>query len=112
MENKGIKVKCMYILAQPTDNEFTSKKTIMYSKKIPSTYAQFSVFTPYPGTPVFEEFKNKIFAKEFESFDQWQLVFQHNILSKEKVRSLLNFAYLSYYLRPTWILRFLRGFFK
>jgi len=109
MEKNGIKVKCMYILAQPSDNEITSKKTIKYSQKIPSTFAQFSIFTPYPGTPVYEEFKDKIIVDRYESYDQWQLVFDHDNLSRKRVRSLLNLAYLSYYLKPAWILRFLKG---
>ena len=40
------------------------KKTVEYSKKIKSSYAQYSVFTPYPGTPVFKEYKNKITSKK------------------------------------------------
>ena len=41
----------MYILGFPTDTDETINKTINYSKKLNTTYAQFSVWTPYPGTP-------------------------------------------------------------
>lgn len=108
LESKGIRVKSMYILAQPSDNETTTKKTINYSKKVPSTYAQFSIFTPYPGTPVFEKFKDKIIVDKYEEFDQWQLVFRHLCFSKLRVRELLNFAYLSFYLRPSWIFAYFK----
>lgn len=111
LEHNGISVKAMYILAQPSDNEITSKKTINYSKKIPSTYAQFSIFTPYPGTPVFENFKDKIIVDNYEAFDQWQLVFKHSCFSIKRVRSLLNSAYLSFYLRPQWMLFYLKKIF-
>ena len=35
-------------------------KTVDYAIKINSSYAQFSVFTPYPGTPVYKEYEDKI----------------------------------------------------
>ena len=98
----------MYILGQPTDNLKTCIKTINYSKKILSTYAQFSVFTPYPGTPVFEEYKDKILTDKYEDFNQWKLIFNHKNLSSREVRSLLNKAYLSYYLNPKWIFYYLK----
>lgn len=107
LERNKIKVKTMYILGQPSDDENTCLKTIKYSKKILSSYAQFSIFTPYPGTPVYEEYKNKIIAKKLEDFNQWQLIFDHKNLNNNKIRELLNKAYLSYYLNPRWIIKFL-----
>ena len=47
-------------LIAPEDNEETIKKTIAYSTYLPSLYSQYSVFTPYPGTPIFNEFKSII----------------------------------------------------
>ena len=52
-------------------------------KKINSSYAQFSVFTPYPGTPVFNEYKDKITKNKYEDFTQWQLVSGTKILQKK-----------------------------
>ena len=111
LEKNNIKVKSMYILGQPTDNEKTCIKTIKYSKKILSTYAQFSVFTPYPGTPVFEEYKNKIITNKYEDYNQWQLIFKHKYLTSQKVRKLLNKAYLAYYFNPFWIKKFIKTIF-
>ena len=98
----------MYILGQPTDTLRTCLKTINYSKKILSTYAQFSIFTPYPGTPVFEEYKDRILADKYEDFNQWKLIFNHNNLNTSEVRNLLNKAYLSYYLNPKWLFFYLK----
>ena len=108
LEQNNVKVKSMYILGQPSDNIKTCIKTINYSKKILSSYAQFSVFTPYPGTPVFEEYKNKLITNKYEDFNQWKLIFTHKNLTKDQVRSLLNKAYLSYYLNPKWFFNFLK----
>ena len=62
-KTNDIQVSAMYILGFPTDTNETINKTINYAKKLNTTYAQFSVWTPYPGTPVFNEYKDKITAK-------------------------------------------------
>ena len=108
LEENNVKVKSMYILGQPTDTLKTCLKTINYSKKILSTYAQFSIFTPYPGTPVFEEYKDRILTDKYEDFNQWKLIFNHNNLNTSEVRKLLNKAYLSYYLNPKWLFFYLK----
>ena len=95
----------MYILGLPTDTKQTFNNTINYAKKLNSSYAQFSVFTPYPGTPAFENYKEKINVSNFEDFTQWKLVFEHDSFTKKEVDKLLINAYKSYYLRFNWIFK-------
>ena len=109
LEKIGVKVKAMYILGLPTDTEESFLNTVEYAKKINSTYAQFSVFTPYPGTPVFKEYEKRITTNKFEDFTQWQLVFNHPNFSFKQVNRLLSGAYESYYLNPKWILKYLKN---
>lgn len=107
LENLGIKVKAMYILGLPKDTKDTFQKTLKYASKLSSSYAQFSVFTPYPGTPIFETYKDKITSKKFSDFNQWQLVFDHPNFTKKNVRDLLSMAYRKYYTNPFWIIKYL-----
>ena len=72
-------------------------KTIKYALTLPITYLQFSVFTPYPGTPIFSEYKDKITAKNFEEYTQWDLVFNHENLTKIDIKYLLNKSYTNFY---------------
>ena len=58
LKKNGIYVKSMFMLGNPEDNEETIKKTIQYSKFLPNQLVQFSVFTPYPGTPIYENYKD------------------------------------------------------
>ena len=111
LEKNGIKVKAMYILGLPSDTEDIFLKTLEYAKEICSSYAQFSVFTPYPGTPIFEKYKNKINTSLYEDFNQWQLVFDHPNFTKEQVRKLLGYAYKSYYTNPRWLVKNFLNFF-
>ncbi|WP_075522751.1 B12-binding domain-containing radical SAM protein [Candidatus Pelagibacter communis] len=110
LEKKKIQVSAMYILGFPTDTDETINKTINYSKKLNTTYAQFSVWTPYPGTPVYSEFKDKINAEKYENFDQYQLVYNHNLFNKYEIRNYLSKAYTAYYLRINWLIKYIKSF--
>ena len=112
LEKKNIQVSAMYILGFPTDNDETINKTINYSKKLNTTYAQYSVWTPYPGTPVYEEYKEKITVDKYENFDQYQLVYNHRILNKKEIRKFLSKAYSEYYLRINWFIKFIFSFIR
>jgi magnesium-protoporphyrin IX monomethyl ester (oxidative) cyclase len=110
LEKNKIQISAMFIIAFPSDTKETIYNTIRYAKKLNSTYAQFSVWTPYPGTPIFEEYKNEISAKYFEEFNQYNLVYKHKNLSKNDTRNLLQSSYEQYYLRFNWVKKFILSF--
>ena len=112
LEKYKIKVKAMYIFGMPADTIKTAKETIKYAIKLNTAYAQFSVFTPYPGTPAFLEYEKKISSKKYEDFNQWQLVWEHPNYSREDVRSLLTFAYTKYYTNFKWLIKSIYKFFS
>ncbi len=110
LERNNIQVSSMFIIGFPSDNLRTIKATIDYAKKINSTYSQFSVWTPYPGTPVYNQYKDKISVNEFEKFNQYQLVYEHENFNKNEIRNLLNKCYNDYYLRISWFFKYLKSF--
>ena len=109
VDNK-IYVKSMYMFGNPEDDENTIKNTINYSMQLPNQLVQYSVFTPYPGTPSFEEYKNKIIVNKFEKYDQHNLIYEHKVLSQKNIRYLLGKAYTLYYARLNWFFKFLKNF--
>ena len=92
-----IKVKTMFIIGNPKDNEEIIKETIKYAQNLPSLYTQFSIFTPYPGTPIFEEYKDLITETKLENFNQYHLTFKHDFLSNEKINELKSLSYYKFY---------------
>ena len=111
-EDKGIKVKTMFIIGNPEDNHETIKQSIEYAKYLPSLYSQFSVFTPYPGTPAFNEFKDIITETKLENFNQYNLTFRHKNLSKDDINDLKSLAYIKYYLNLKKIFQIMKYFIK
>ena len=83
----------MFILAQPADNFETCERTIDYACKLNLNIAQFSVFTPYPGTHFHSMIREDITADAFEDFTQFKLVYKHQSLEPKTVRMLLEKSY-------------------
>ena len=104
----------MFMIGNPEDNEDKIKETIDYSTELKNTLAQFSVFTPYPGTPVFKSFENIITTQKFEDYNQYNLVFKHKYLDKNKINKLKSLAYSRFYLRfnsTKFLFFFIKNFF-
>ena len=110
LEELNIQVSAMYIIGFPSDTEETIQNTINYAKHLNTSYAQFSVWTPYPGTPVFEEYKDKIIVNNYENFNQYELVYNHLKFNQREIKKFLNDAYSKYYSRFLWLSKFIRGY--
>ena len=109
LEKMGLKVKANYIIGLPEDTEETYLRTLDYAKIINSSYAQFSVFTPYPGTPSYLDYKDLILTDKYENFTQWQLIFRHKNFSKKKINELLSKSYTDYYLNIKWLIKYMKN---
>ena len=95
--SKGIIVKSMYMFGNPDDDESTIMNTIDYSLSLPNQLVQYSVFTPYPGTPIYKAYENKIVEKNLERFNQYNLVYDHKNLNNSNITKLKNLGYRKFY---------------
>ena len=109
-EDAGIKVKTMFIIGNPEDTKDTVIQSIEYSKYLPSLYSQFSVFTPYPGTPVYNDFKDIITETKLENFNQYNLTFDHKNLTNKDISELKSLAYFKFYFNFKKIIQVLKYF--
>lgn len=100
LEESGISVKGMFILGMPEDNVANIDKTLDVVKTLPVTYLQFSVFTPYPGTPIYDQYKHLVKATKYEDYTQWDLIFDHANLTPQDANLALDKFYKQSYLTP------------
>ena len=98
LKDNGIITKSMFMLGNPSDDTKSLNDTIEYAKKLPNELVQFSVFTPYPGTPIFSTFTNQIIEDQFEKFNQYNLVYNHKNLTDKKLRDFKSKSYKNFYL--------------
>ncbi len=98
IKEAGIKTVGMFILALPTDTRETCIKTIDYACSLNLDVAQFSIFTPYPGTPYYNKNISKVKKTDYQNFNQYQLVYEHNSIDAREARELLDSAYKKFVL--------------
>jgi len=111
----GIITICSFIIGSPYETKEDMKATLKFALKLDPDYAQFSILTPYPGTEIYEEAKEKglLLSTNFDDYTAGKPVLRNLYMSKEEISRFLKYCYLRFYLRPKFILRELkRGNFK
>ncbi len=104
-DKKGIKVIAFYIIGLENDTRESIERTIKYAKKLNTDFANFTICTPIPGTEYYEQIKDRIYENNWERFDNFNPVFIHKNLSAEELRRFQEYALVSYYVRPKFILK-------
>lgn len=97
INDAGLKSIGMFILAQPYDNYKTCMETVDYACNLDLSIAQFSIFTPYPGTPFYEANPNLISEERYENFNQYNLVYSHKVFTRQQAREILDLAYKKFF---------------
>jgi radical SAM superfamily enzyme YgiQ (UPF0313 family) len=105
---KGIVTAGFYVLGFLQDDWNSIAATIDYATDLGSTFAQFKILTPYPGTPMFKQIEPLLVEQDWEKFDGYTLTFKHPNLTDRELRFLLGAAYKRFYMRPSYLANFLK----
>jgi len=95
-----------FIIGIPGETIKAIEKTVKFAKKLNPTLAQFTIFTPYPGTEAYDfaEKKGLLATRDWSKFTTLDPVMNLSSIPPHKLKKLLRGAYLSFYLRPSFIL--------
>ena len=104
----GIVTAAFYVLGFLQDDWNSIAATIDYATDLGSTFAQFKMLTPYPGTPMFKQIEPLLTESDWEKFDGYTPTFRHPNLSERELRFLLGAAYKRFYMRPSYLANFLK----
>jgi anaerobic magnesium-protoporphyrin IX monomethyl ester cyclase len=105
---RGIVTAAFYVLGFLQDNWESVAATIDYATDLGSTFAQFKILTPYPGTPMFRQLEPLLTETDWEKFDGYTPTFKHPHLTKRELQFLLGAAYTRFYMRPSYLANFLQ----
>jgi radical SAM superfamily enzyme YgiQ (UPF0313 family) len=113
-KSKGINVSAFYILGLEGDTKKTMENTLQYAIKLNTLTARFSVSTPYPGTGYYSQLERegRLLTKNFQSYDQFTLVYKQKNLTPEQIKSFMGMAYRKYYFRLSYLLMLVKLPFK
>ncbi len=104
----GIVTAAFYVLGFLQDDWNSIAATIEYAVDLGSTFAQFKILTPYPGTPMFKQIEPLLTETNWEKFDGYSPTFKHPNLTAHELQYLLGTAYKRYYMRPSYLANFLK----
>ena len=110
LRKAGLRAIGSFILGCPADTVETIRKTIRYARALSPRYAQFTLLTPYPGTPLYYKAlaEGLIEEKDWSKFTIVDPTLKHPSISARKLKRYVNWAYVSFYLRPRYIFDELR----
>lgn len=99
-----------FIIGIPGETVRAIERTIEFAKRLNPTFAQFSLLTPYPGTELYEYASRKglLLTRDWSRYTVLEPVMRIPRFTAQKLRWLLNKAYLSFYGRPLQVLRLLK----
>ena len=100
----GVATTAFYVIGFLQDTEESIRDTIRFSVELDTTYTNFKILTPYPGTPQFKQLKPLIFETDSQKFDGYTLTFNHPVLTPRRGRLLLGMAFSRSMLRPSQVL--------
>lgn len=103
----GLKVINNFMIGNPGDTEETIKKTIDFAKELNSDYAYFGFTTPFPGTELREQAikNNWLLDKRTDVVKYEDCIMNATSIPTPKLKTYLDKAYLSFYFRPSYIIK-------
>jgi anaerobic magnesium-protoporphyrin IX monomethyl ester cyclase len=106
----GFETEAFFMLALPGDTKKTMQKTIDFAKELDPDIVKFSVCTPLPGTPLYNEWikEGRIKNKDWSNFmfhKRGPKIFDHPNLDWKTIDEYYDKAYHEFYLRPKYILK-------
>jgi anaerobic magnesium-protoporphyrin IX monomethyl ester cyclase len=112
----GITIRGFYMLGLPTETREESLKTIAFARELDARWSQFTLFTPFPGTELYDMAVREggLASRDWSDYKThggWTeggLAYVPKGRSPEEMKTLQKRAYSAVYLRPGVILRFLR----
>jgi len=110
----GINTHAHVMIGNPGETKSTIEKTIMFVRRLNPTTATFGICTPYPGTALFEEIKEKYPEIEDGTASDLSKLHTEGLynelftnLTNEQLRKAVRRAYRKFYLRPSYWLKML-----
>ncbi len=104
----GIETQGFFILGLPGETKETIDETIRFSKELELDWAYFSIFTPFPGSALWNELKAKTKNIDWSLFKQSTVARSFCALSDDELKAQQKRAFRQFYIRPKMFLNLSR----
>ena len=103
----GIRALGAFVIGFPEETKEDIEKTIKLSKKVGVDFAQFTIATPYPGTRLWRYAlaRKLILTFDWRKYTTLDPVMKLKNFTSQQITKLLQKAYISFYLRPLYLIK-------
>lgn len=102
---KGINVSVNFIIGSPTETEDDIQKSFQIARRTNPDLIEILFFTPYPGSPAFEQYGQTKLLDEYTHHDN--PVKSYSLITVANLKRWQKLFYIKYYLNPRFIIRYL-----
>ncbi|MFP4027813.1 MAG: B12-binding domain-containing radical SAM protein [Candidatus Brocadiia bacterium] len=101
IKRAGIRVKALLMIGLPGETEETVRRSMEYVFSLPIDDFNLSKFTPFPGSPVYENIEEYgTFDEDYEKMDCMHFQFVPDGMTEDQLESLFQLFYRSHFMRP------------
>jgi anaerobic magnesium-protoporphyrin IX monomethyl ester cyclase len=103
IKNAGIRVKALLMMGLPGETEESIAKSKKYVFSLPIDDFNLAKFTPFPGSPIYQQIKNGTvlgtFDEDWEKMDCMEFLFVSDSIDKKELEKLFVDFYRSHFMR-------------
>jgi len=106
LRDRGISIFGGLIIGFPGETKRMVRQNIQYAKDMKLDVVQFTPITAFPGTPFYEEMKEKgmISTKNYSNYDLFHTMMGTDELTSQEIYELVAEAYNAFYLQGGWLI--------
>ena len=99
LKNNKIEMTASFIIGALNEDREMVEDTLRFAKSLNPNTVSFTILTPYPGTDLFEQVKDRITTFDWRKYDGIHSVIQLNHFKPMQLQFTLLRFYISFYLR-------------
>lgn len=115
-KEEGIEALGSFIIGLPTETPEESERTIRFAIELDMDFAHCEIFTPHPGTQIFEIALKygKLTTTDWNKFSTWseEPVYMPDGRTPDELKKARDKFYIKFYLRPNFLLKRLPNLLK
>lgn len=99
LKDYGINCVGAFLVGEPNETKAQAEQTIEFARRVDPEWAQFTIFTPLPGTDSWAKMKDTVKTKDWRMYDCTHAVFDSPHMTGKEMEKLLRKAYRRFYVR-------------
>ncbi len=99
----GIDLVGSFVFGLDTDTTESFRATVAFAERVKLALAQFSILTPFPGAPVYEQLKseNRLTSRDWSLYTMGHVVYQPRNMTVAQLQAGKEWAYGRFYSLPS-----------